>query len=259
MLYGLYLSASGVVANSHRQDVISNNLANSETTGFKRDLAMFYQRRTEAETRGLATGGGASNRHTDPLLENIGGGIFASPTLVDAAQGGLEQTGNPLDVAIEGKGFFTVSDGTNTRLTRDGHFNLDREGNLILATSRAYRILDDQGQPIRLDPTHQTLIGEDGTIQQNGQTVAKIGMFDVPDARQLKKIGGQLLSIADTKTLTPSAATVHSQFLEQSNIDPSIELAALMDSQRQLEANANMIRYQDQMLQKLVNEVGKIG
>src|SRR6185503_17635483 len=95
MIYGLYLSASGVLTNSYRQDVIANNLANSETVGFKRSLALFKQRRTEASETGQ-TG------LTDPRLEPLGGGMSALPTMIDHSQGSLEQSDGNLNVAING-------------------------------------------------------------------------------------------------------------------------------------------------------------
>src|SRR3954454_7131920 len=88
MIYGLYLSATGVMANAHRQDVIANNLANSETVGFKRDVTSFQERLTEAQ---------AQRGPTNPLLENIGGGLLVHPTAIDFTQGELETTGNNLD------------------------------------------------------------------------------------------------------------------------------------------------------------------
>ena len=143
MNYGLYLSASGVMANSYRQDVIANNLANSETVGFKRDLALFQERRTAFQERG---GSGWS----DPLLEHIGGGILATPTVVDTHQGDLEPTANPLDVAIQGNGYFAVSDGQEKHLTRDGRFMMNSAGELILSTEQGNHILDEKGKPIKL-------------------------------------------------------------------------------------------------------------
>ncbi len=254
MIYGMYLSASGIVANSHRQDVIANNLANAETNGFKRDLASFYQRPTEATARG------AAGSRTDPILEGIGGGLFAMPTRVDNTQGDFEATGNNLDVAITGNGFFSVSDGKSAnKLTRDGKFMTDAEGNLTLASSQGQHVLDQAGQPIKLDVKFPVQIGQDGTIVQNGKTVNRIGLFAVADPRQLTKVGKEMLAVTDPKALLPSQATVHSGFIERSNVDPATELTQLMDTQRQLEANANMIRYQDQMLDKLVNTVGRIG
>src|SRR6187455_217161 len=101
MIYGLYQSAAGIQASSYRQDVIANNIANAETSGFKRDVALFKERLTEAQEQR----GGMGRTWTDPRLESLTGGILAFPTRVDTRQGELEPTGNPLDVAIEGDGY----------------------------------------------------------------------------------------------------------------------------------------------------------
>ncbi len=249
MIYGLYLSAAGVVANSHRQDVISNNLANSETVGFKRDLAAFQRRPMESALRGTV----------DPRnpLDSLGGGIFATPTMIDLGQGSLEQTGNPLDVGLQGKGFLSVSDGKTKALTRDGKLAIDPQGNLIVAADHAYRVLDPAGRPIRVDPARKLVIHEDGRLSQDGDDVGALGLLDA-DAKGLRKLGGNLLTSDNARPVLPGSVAVQAGFVEQSNADPTTELTQLMDTQRQLEANANMIRYQDQMLSRLVNEVGKI-
>ena len=136
MIYGLYLSASGVMTNAYRQDVIANNLANSETIGFKGDLALFQERRTALKECADA------GDYSDPKLENIGGGILAL-TMVDTQQGDLEDTGNPLDVGIQGNGYFTVSDGKDKHLTRDGAFMLNSHG-ACLFNHQKQHVLDDK-------------------------------------------------------------------------------------------------------------------
>jgi len=253
MIYGLYLSATGVLTNSYRQDVIANNLANSETVGFKRDLALFHERLTESQERRLLPG------YSDPLLEMLGGGVLASPTQIDQAQGELEPTGNHLDVAIQGNGYFKVNLNGQARLTRDGRFALDDQGQLVMANANGYRVVDPQGNPIMLNPRLPTTIGEDGQIAQRGTPVAQIGLFDVPDSSRITKEGGNLLSYPEIQQTRSIQGTLRSEFLERANVDPAMELTQLMEAQRQLEANANMIRYQDQTLSRLVNEVGKIG
>ena len=258
MIYGLYLSASGVLASSYRQDVIANNLANSETVGFKKDVALFEQRLTEAQARRLPPGGWLFGGPTNPLLEPIGGGLLAHPTVIDSSQGELEPTGSPLDVAIEGRGYFAVDDKGQTRLTRNGQFAVDRKGRLILSNGEGQAVLDPKGKAIKLLPGLSTAISSDGTITQDGNPVGRIGVFDVADRRQLLKQGGTLMSHPD-QSLVPAAGSLRSEFVERANVDPASELAELMETQRQLEANANMIRYQDQTLGRLVNEVGKIG
>lgn len=258
MIYGLYMSASGVLTNSYRQDVIANNIANAETVGFKRDLALFQERLTEAQHRRFRGGmGGQSN----DLLEKLGGGVFAAPTSIDMKHGEFEPTSNPLDLAIESdNGFFMVQDQDGaSRLTRNGSFMVDDSGHLILAHS-GDRVLDGNRKPIRLDGALQTQteITKDGQITQAGNPAGRIGVFDVPDRGQLTKRGQMLLDHPEVNTLPLSTAQLRSGVIERANVDPTTELALLMDAQRQLEANANMIRYQDATLGKLVNEVGKI-
>jgi len=280
MIYGLYLSAAGVVTSSYRQDVIANNLANSETVGFKKDLSLFRQRLTEAQSRRLPApqpGAFPTNDSpdafpgdapsfpapfpgvTNPLLEPLGGGTFAHPTVIDSSQGELEPTGSPLDVAIEGRGYFAVDESGETRLTRNGQFAVDHQGNLILSNRDGAKVLDTHRRPIQLEPTGGVTVSSDGTVCQHGQPVAQLGVFDVADASQLVKQGATLLRPGNQELTAATSATLHSESVERANVDPATELAALMDTQRQLEANANMIRYQDQTLSKLVNEVGKIG
>jgi flagellar basal-body rod protein FlgF len=253
MIYGLYLSATGVISSAYRQDMIANNLANSQTVGFKRDLATFYQRPTADHEE--ATPLGLSNQ----MLDHIGGGALASPTMMDTAEGPLETTGNPLDMAIDGNGYFTVADSDGTqRLTRDGRFHLDNAGHLTLRTAAANPVLDSQGNPITLDPTLPAEFSRTGEITQGGQVVGRLGFVDVADTSQLKKQGGQLISYSADATLNPANGAIVSGALEDSNVDPATELSQLMQTQRELEANANMIHYQDETLGDLVNTVGKV-
>src|SRR5438045_6324524 len=108
MIYGLWLSATGVISNSYRQDVIANNLANVETVGFKRNVPMFQQRLTEAQARRQAD-------QSNPLLDHLGGGLLCAPTQLDTSAGDAEQTGNPLDLSIHGKGYLAVADAAGNR------------------------------------------------------------------------------------------------------------------------------------------------
>jgi flagellar basal-body rod protein FlgF len=250
MIYGLYLSATGIMTSSYKQDVIANNLANSETTGFKRDLPDFRQRLTAAQERR------SPGSWSDPLLEGMGGGLLIQPNHSDFAQGDMKQTGSPLDVAIQGEGFFKVDDHGKPLLTRDGRFMVNHDGLLVLTGGQ--KVLDSKNQPIQLSTDSPVSIQGDGQITQGGQTAAKLGVFDVPDKRALTKVGNDLLTFPKAMDLTASNSALHSEYLEQSNVDSTTEMAELMDTQRQLEANANMIHTQDSTLQLLVNNVGKI-
>jgi flagellar basal-body rod protein FlgF len=256
VIYGLYLSASGVITSSFRQDVIANNIANSETVGFKKDLSLIQQRLTADQERMQSGGIGAK---TDPLLENIGGGLFVGRSLIDSRQGEFEPTGNSLDVGIQGKGYFAVTSNGQLHLTRNGEFLVDRQGNLVLSNDVGQNVLDIKQSPIHLSSTSPVEIAPDGTVTQNGKAVAQIGAFDVPDPTRLQKEGGSLLSAPPNVMLTTATPQLRSKFVERSNVDAATELADLMDAQRQLEANANMIKVQDETLDKLVNDVGKVG
>src|ERR1700722_2420103 len=139
MLYGLYLSATGVMTNSYRQDVIANNLANAQTIGFKKDLTLFKQRPTASQENP------AHADWSDPMMDRMGGGTFAMPTAVDTTQGELQHTGSNLDVAIDGGGYFAVDANGKQKLTRNGEFLIDRDGNLILAGGEGEKVLDPTG------------------------------------------------------------------------------------------------------------------
>ncbi len=253
MIYGLYLSASGVMANAHRQDVIANNLANSETVGFKRDLPLFQARLTEAQQmRSL-------RNRTNLDLEALGGGLLISPTHIDVKGGDLEPTGRSLDVGIEGRGYLGVREGNQTWLTRDGRLAVTAEGYLVTSGANPRRVLDHQGNSIQLQPNLPVRIDEFGQIYQDETPVARLGLFDVDDPTQLIKAGESMFIPSGPNALRPGTGIIRGGFVERSNVEPTTELTLLLETQRLLEANANMIRYQDQMLSKLVNEVGKIG
>ena len=148
MNYGLYLSASGALANMYRQDVFANNLANVNTVGFKHDLAAITQRRPEAIED--MHGPDVSQR----LLDKLGGGVFAGPQRITFAQGAIEETAGPLDVAITRPGQFFVLQAPQgqegVRLTRDGRFTIDNQGFLASATN-GLRVLGVDENPIRVN------------------------------------------------------------------------------------------------------------
>lgn len=256
MIYGLWLSATGVTTNSHQVDVIANNLANAETAGFRRQLATFQERSPEAKEKHTPTAPG------DRLFDNIGGGQLLSPSSFDTTAGALEETGRNLDLAVSGDGYFMVRDAKGEdRLTRNGNFMADREGNLVLATDAKTRVLDSEKQPIKFDagtvPT-DVEIGNDGSMRAGTQTLGKIGMFNVADEKVLRPVGGTLFKAPPSVEVTKFDGQMESGYLEKSNVDPAVELTKLMEAQRMLDANANLIRTQDTSMGRLVNDVGKI-
>ncbi|HVS72420.1 MAG TPA: flagellar hook-basal body protein [Phycisphaerae bacterium] len=252
MLYGLYLSAAGLQAQEAKQAVISNNMANAETAGFKRDLAVMRSRLNEVHENGLMAA------YRTPILEDEGGGVTIGSS-VDLSQGELKQTGNATDVALVGKGFFTVQgkDAGQKLLTRDGRFLVNNDGNLVTLDGRA--VLGTDGNPVQIKGTGPITIDGTGTISQGGAVVAKLGLADVNDPRQLVKIGDNLLAADDPQALrdVPAKTVVRQGRIESSGVDPMAEMVNMMEGQRAFDANAKMISYQDTMLQE-VNTIGKV-
>jgi flagellar basal-body rod protein FlgF len=251
MIYGMYLSATGLITASHQQDVIANNLANAETGGFKRQLEIQTQRQVESK---VAQSLGQGNS----LLDNIGGGQLTGPTYTDFTAGDLEDTANNFDTAITGQGFFAVKDGDQTRLTRNGSLMIDKQGHLI--TTAGQQVLDSKRQPITLSgfAQSQLRIETDGSIKSGRDTIAQIGLFQPDNPQSLHAVGRNMYGFGTDTKLNPADARLQHNMLEKANVDPTTELTRLMESQRLLEANANMIRYQDQSLSRAVNDVGKI-
>lgn len=252
MLYGLYVSAAGMQAQEYRLSVHANNLANANTTGFKRDLAMIQQRRNPVEEIG------SLGAFRDGVRAKQGGGVLAHPTVMDLTQSTLQQTGSPFDAAIEGSGFFVVKgEGEKFLLTRDGRFVRNAQG--VLASSVTGRpVLDAEMKEIPLDAGMPVEISSKGEVKQGGTAVAQLAVMN-PHARDLVKLGGTMMAIRDGAALKPATVDtkIRQGFLEASGVDPMVEMVNLLEGQRAFEANARMISYQDQTLQQL-NLIGRI-
>lgn len=250
--YGLYLSAAGMKVNDHRQTLLANNLANSETPGFKHDLAVLRERRVES-----MSGGGFSLAH--PVLDGMAGGVNVRPVYHNFGQGRIEQTGRPLDVAIAGDGFFAVSDGEVTRYTRDGRFTMRPDGVVAMAAGGGrWTLLDEGGAPIRLDVTAGSPeIRDDGTVRQGDTVVARIGLKTTGDLQTLRKVGENLFEAhAAMKSVE---ATLQSESIEASTFDSISGLAQMIEASRAYQMNATMIRIQDDLIGSVVNTVGRVG
>ena len=256
MLTGLYLSAAGLQAQEVRQAVIANNLANAQTTGFKRDLAMMQARLQAPEEDVRMT------KYLVPSLQNQGGGVNAVGAGVDLTQAPLTATSNQTDVALDGRGFFTVKGDKEgeKNLTRDGRFLINTDGTLVTANG-GRPVLSADGQPIVLDPELPVTIAADGSISQGdgGAAGTKLGLADVKDQKDLVKLGGNLLTVSKPESLTdvPSETQVRQFHVEQSGVDPVVEMVNMLEGQRAFEANAKMISYQDTTLSEL-NTIGKV-
>jgi len=255
MNYGLYLSAMGARAQMNRQAVISNNLANSATTGFKRDLMVMQSRLNAAyEDPKMFP-------YRLPVVKDQGGGVLPMGDGIDLSQSELENSSNATDVALNGKGFFTVAgDNGEKLLTRNGRFLIDQTGKLVTAGGNR-AVLDSTGQPITLNPSLPLVIGNDGMISQGAgggqETGVKLGLADVADSRQLTKLGGNVMRAPGDLAQVPAETQVMQYKLEASGVEPMVEIINMMEGQRAFEANTRMMSYQDTTLSQL-NTVGRV-
>lgn len=258
MNYGLYLSAGGVLTNSYRQDVLSNNLSNVNTVGFKPDLPTLRARGPEAAQRNapLAT--------SQQLLDRLGGGVLAGPQRTAFPVGPTEPTGRDLDVALTGKNeFFAVSVNDRatgqpvTRLTRDGRFNVDGQGRLV--TTTGHRILGPDDQPIAVAPGVPVTLTDDGRVFQQGTEVGRVQITAVSDLGGLVKAGSNLFAFKAEDLRVPAE---HPKLavgaIEGSATNAMGTMMAIIQATKAATANARLIEYHDDMMDRAINTLGRV-
>ncbi len=250
--YGLWLSAAGMKVNDHRQTILTNNMANAHTTGFKHDLAVVMERKVASQE----AAGGA--RFAQPVLDGMSGGVHVRSSHHVFAQGPIEGTGRPLDAAIAGDGFFTVSNGTDTRYTRDGRFTVNTSGEVVMAAgSGKWKVLDDAGAPVVVDEAAGApSVSSDGTIRQNGAPIATLGMVTTDNLQSLRKSGENLFEA--TGDMTPIAPRLETESLEGSSFDVMQGLASMIQTTRAFQLNATMVRIQDELSGQAISRVGRL-
>ena len=260
----LHAAATGLKALSTRIDVVANNLANAETTAFKRSRVNFEDLMYLALKQPGATNAAGD---VSPAGIFVGLGVRVSNTQLDLEQGSLERTDRPLDVSIEGQGFFRVqimdTIGDGTAYTRNGNFIVNREGELVLGAGDGPRLIP----PISIPPDATEIkISEDGTITilRAGQTtptqVGQFRVFQFVNPQGLNLLGGSLYRETDASGPAiesgpgeDGAGKVLQGYLEGSNVDPVKELVTLIKTQRAFELNSQSIQTADQALQTVAN------
>ena len=257
----LWIAKTGLDAQQTRLSVISNNLANVNTTGFKRDTAVFedliYQTLRQV-------GGQTSENTTLPSGMSLGTGVRVVATEKLHTQGNLSQTGKPLDIAVQGRGFFQIlrPDGS-LGYSRDGSFQIDANGQVV--TASGYQL-----QPALTIPSNaQTIsIGEDGTVSvlaggaASPTNIGNIQTVDFINPTGLQAIGGNLFletaASGAPQTGTPGLGglgRLASGALESSNVNVVEELVNMIETQRAYEMNSKVISTTDQMLQYVSNNL----
>lgn len=244
----MYISGEGAIVQQRRLEVIANNLANLETPGFKRDVATFQARFAEAIQQGDDFPGSRTQN-------DIGGGVKVVDVQTNFADGSLRNTKIPTDFAINGDGFFQIRgrDGA-AYLTRAGDFTIDAEGRLV-TQSDDLPVLDDSGSEIIIDNSLPWAVEFGGLIAQDGSTTA-IGLVKPASLGDLVKVGSNMFrSLGPTNPVADEARDIRQGFLEQSGVNATREMTAMIETSRAFEANTRLIQHQDTMISGLVNRV----
>ena len=276
MLRGIYTGASGMIAQQARLDVVSNNLANVDKTGFKKDLTIFKAfpdmliRRLSDNGLGVTPAG---SYDTMPYVGKLGTGVEVNEVYTDFDQGSLQRTENNFDLALEGRGFLTIKTERGERYTRNGSFTINQDG--ILMTHNGYPVMGENGI-IRVQHNN-FIVNERGEILVNSAidpnavvgmadndwsqpvVLDRLKLADFEKIRELKKEGDSLWKKTEYSgpPIPPGNLKVIQGFLEKSNVNMIREMVEMIEVQRSYEANQKAVQTHDTELGRLINEVAR--
>ncbi len=258
MIRGIYTAAAGMAAELAKQDVVANNLANANTDGFKADMAVFKTRADKTIYRVAGEGGARGGVPNVQKMGELSTGVYLDAINTQFQQGTLRQTDEPLDLALEGDGYFVVQ-GSNGEelLMRGGSFTRNAQGVIVDPNGRP--LLGDQG-PIRLVGSDAIHVSNEGVVRQGARTIGKLRVetVEIP-TEALEKRGDVAWSLKGAATTRPAnEAMVKQGYLEGSNVNPIRAMVEMIAVQRSYEASQKMISAQDETLGKAVGEIGRV-
>lgn len=261
MSKGIFTAVSGAMAQSARLDTVANNLANSNTVGFKRDEQLFREYLTAYNKEPGAIEAPRVPASIESFYAHNGGDksyVDLDGTFSDYSQGTARPTGNPLDMAIEGEGFFEVATPDGLRLTRAGNFSIDGEGRLI--TKQGYPVQREGGGEFKFTGANIN-VSTNGEVFENGQSLGRMAIVNVGNKDALLKQGASLFAYKenmDPRVSTSVDSKVNQGFLESSNVNVVREMTDMISATRTFETAQKAIQAYDQMAQKVVNDVPKL-
>lgn len=254
MLRGLYTSYTGMLNEQYRMDIMSNNLANADTTGFKKEGSTSQ---AYAEVMAVKIKDLSENPNTPKRLGNMSLGVKIGETYTDFSQGSLRDTGNTYDIALGGSGFFNIeftskSGETSTKYTRDGGFTITKEGYLV--TKDGDYVLGENGR-IQLSTTAgNTVFDRSGDIYQDDRLVASLKISDFEDTNYLTHYGETMWDAKEGAVEIDAAdPEVHQGYLEMSNANVVKEMVNMITISRQYESNQKMLTTFDETLEKTMS------
>ncbi|HYL77310.1 MAG TPA: flagellar basal-body rod protein FlgF [Bryobacteraceae bacterium] len=238
-------AASGLRARIESLDMLANNIANASAPGFKADREFFGQYMS-AEAADSPAG---TTPPTLPVVER---------QWTDFAQGSMLPTGNPLDLALNGKGFFVANSPSGPVFTRDGSLQISPKGDLV--TLAGYLVQGQDGKPIHLDNSMPVEITTDGTVRQGGQDVSQLAVVDFADPAALSKRGNNYFRL-DVSTVQPTPAAnteIQQGKLESANAQPAESAVRLVNILRQFETLQKALAIGAEMNKRAVEEVARV-
>ena len=258
MVKGLYTAYTGMVNEQNRMDIMTNNLANASTVGYKKEGSTSQSFNDVLTVKIKDQSVGMRN------VQKIGiknPGVKIGENYTDYTQGSFRITDNTYDLALAGDGFFAIeftnkAGETDTKYTRAGQFTLNKDGYLV--TEEGDYVLDTQNRRIRLNTLLDSKITDDGTIYQNDQAVARIQVTDFEDYDYLEKYGETYYQPIQGAQTIASNAQVKSGYLEMANVQIVSEMVNLISITRAYESNQKVVQTIDGTLDVAANQIGKL-
>lgn len=264
---GIYTALSGALAQTQKLDTIANNIANVNTTAFKRDQQIFKEFLTANEKPPEVLQVPVVPASIESFYDLQGGDksyVDVIGTTTDFSQGPIKPTGNPLDVALDGDGFFEVLRPDGIVYTRSGSLSVDGQGRLVNkegfpilrqaepGTDPLERIITSQGGKLDISPN--------GDVSENAEAIAILSVVDIPDKSALRKMGSGMYTfnpLNPPETIPKDTVQLHTAALEGSNINIISEMTDMIGTTRTFESLQKAISAYDSMTEKLVNVVGR--
>lgn len=250
MLRGLYTAATGMIHQRRRLDTVSNNIANANTTGFRRDRVV-----TRTFDDELLLRLQESNLNPRASIGLLNHGVYVERVMTAFEQGSLQKTGNNTDVAIEGAGFFAVMTDTGEQYTRDGSFGVDSTGTLV--TAEGWQVLGETGPIIVGSDDFQ--VDAMGNVFSGGAWIDRLRIVDFASTDALRKAGDNLFVNPDPENaIVDTEVQVRQGYIEGSNVEVQREMTDMLEAFRRYESSQQVLRMIDETLGRTVNDLGRV-
>lgn len=232
-----YIALSRQMAMHRQLDVIANNMANMDTTAFKGNRILFEEYLVDAKD--------GSNLS---FVQDVG-------TVRNATQGEVSRTDNPLDIAISGRGYLVVGAPEGDRYTRNGHLRIDDNG--VLVTQDGHPVLSDAGTPLVINPADRPSFAKDGTISSDAGLIGRLQIVAFENEHTLKPIGASLYA-TEQRPIPAEGASIEQGMIENSNVEPIIEITAMIELLRSYQSTQSMMQREDELRRRAIRQLGQI-